>query len=661
MNLSEEIIDHLLSELVTFHKETPLSEEFQALYDKTPVNIMIQVLLEAYGDDSKIESAADILANQMLENEIPYAVILGDINFLKQALVRYYKSDDLLDLFETVDNKFERIKNSVAEIFLKECVRKNGVLPDKIMADKALIRIYQDWFSVFQKSVLHLDIKYFKSISKIDQQFLKALQYPESRMMCLDPNACEEIHRIHAQIMRQSKVLYLKLVEHDYLHAYILYNEVQVAVKQLVSLLVTLYYNYETNKIGNFFNFLEIACAFNNRVYLTLLNIQGMKRINALKGEKAGDHTLERVDQNLRELVNTNKEDFVYVQGLDGEFYILSISKELDEIKKTLTQLTDELQTPQPKTGVIQIKSITLFLNYFNSYTPEVFRKVIHEMHRQAAIPHVFLCQKETVQQFESLIFSQLQQSLDIVSFLEQDKVEIVLQPITALSAEEKPLAFEVLGRVRTDKGLLSAGIFIDRVNELGLSATFDLLILKTICSKAHLLREITDTIFINISPVSLNETRYIKQLLLSLENELKELNVVLELTEQTLLTEIDLVKKLSSTNDLVFAIDDFGTGFSSLLTVIDLATSNAVRYLKIDGSLTKSVIANPSIALVFDVISNLSKSLNIYSIAEFIENTDLAQALHDQNITYGQGYYLGRPNSIEYWLVERLSELEDA
>jgi hypothetical protein len=139
-------------------------------------------------------------------------------------------------------------------------------------------------------------------------------------MMCLDPNACDEIHQIHSKIMRQSKVLYLKLVEQDFIHAYLLYNEVQVAVKQLVSLLITLYYNYETNKIGNFFNFLEIACINNNQIFLSLLNIQGMKRINALKGEKYGDQVLKNVEHQLRQLVNSNKEHFVYVQGLDGEF-----------------------------------------------------------------------------------------------------------------------------------------------------------------------------------------------------------------------------------------------------------------------------------------------------------------------------------------------------
>ncbi len=523
------------------------------------------------------------------------------------------------------------------------------------MADKVLIKIYQDWFNIFQQSILHLDIKYFKSITEIDRRFLKAIQYPESRMMCLDPNACDEIQQTHSKIINQSKVLYLKLVEHDYIHAYILYNETQVAIKQLISLLVTLYYNYETNKIGNFFNFLEIACISNNQIYLTLLNVQGMKRINALKGEKFGDQVLRRIEQELRQLVDSDREHFVYVQGLDGEFYLLSMSKEAKDVKNILDQLAEQLQIPQSGTDKIQFKSITVFLNLFDSHSPEVFRKVIVEMQCQADNPPVFLNRKEVIKNFESCILNQIQESLDIASFIEQEKVEIVLQPITALNRDIKPIAFEVLGRVRTNKGLLSAGVFINRLIELGLTTTFDLLILKKICSNAHLLREISDTIFINISPTSLNEEHYIEQLLLSLDNELKELNIVLELTEQTLLTEIDLVKKLSTENGLVFAIDDFGTGYSSLLTVIDLATSNAVRFLKIDGSLTKGIIENPSVSLIFDVISNLSKSLNIHSIAEFIENADLAQALNNQNITYGQGYYLGRPHSIEYWLVESL------
>jgi hypothetical protein len=150
MHLSKEIIRYLLNELTTFHQETPLSEEFQAIYDKTPVNEMVEVLLEAYGDDEKIAPAAETLAHQMLENDIPYAVILGDINFLKIALVRYYRSEGVLDLFEIIDQKFGQIKNRIAEIFLKYQVEKNGVIPHKTMADKPLIKIYQDWFDIFQ-------------------------------------------------------------------------------------------------------------------------------------------------------------------------------------------------------------------------------------------------------------------------------------------------------------------------------------------------------------------------------------------------------------------------------------------------------------------------------------------------------------------------------
>jgi EAL domain-containing protein (putative c-di-GMP-specific phosphodiesterase class I) len=335
------------------------------------------------------------------------------------------------------------------------------------------------------------------------------------------------------------------------------------------------------------------------------------------------------------------------------------MSRDETDVKAALEQLATNLQHSQAESDGILFKSCTVFLNQFNSHSPEFFRKVIVEMKQRADTPPVFISNAQAILDFESHILTQIQKSLDIASFIEQEKIEIVLQPITTLKANKKPLAYEVLGRVQTDKGQLSAGIFIDRLIELGLTTTFDLLILKKVCDNAHLLREITDTIFINVSPVSLNEEQYIKQLLFALKNELKALNVVVELTEQTLLTEIDRVKKLSAENGLIFAIDDFGTGYSSLLTVIDLATSNAVRYLKIDGSLTKGIIENPSISLIFDVISNLSKSLNLYSIAEFIENADLAQALNAQNITYGQGYYLGRPNSIEYWLVESLSQIE--
>ncbi len=231
-----------------------------------------------------------------------------------------------------------------------------------------------------------------------------------------------------------------------------------------------------------------------------------------------------------------------------------------------------------------------------------------------------------------------------------------MLQPIVRLNAragERRFLGFEVLGRIRTDNGLLSAGLFIDQLIEMNLIDKFDSLMLEAICAKAEMIKSFADTLFVNVSPASLNNDRYVAELTDAMRGPLAGLNVVIELTEQTLLEKPDLVRRLAKEKGLVFAIDDFGTGYSSLMSVIELATDGVIRYLKVDGSLTKTIVEREATGYVFEIISEMAESLHLYSIAEFIENDAISSALAERNITYGQGFHLGRPHPPEYWLVE--------
>ncbi|ENJ4070358.1 EAL domain-containing protein [Enterobacter hormaechei] len=118
---------------------------------------------------------------------------------------------------------------------------------------------------------------------------------------------------------------------------------------------------------------------------------------------------------------------------------------------------------------------------------------------------------------------------------------------------------------------------------------------------------------------------------------------LVLEITERGLVEDTGTASaKLHELRKkgCFVAVDDFGTGYCSL----SLLQTLPVDYLKIDkifiDSLTSAGVDTP----VLDTIVNLSKRLGLTTIAEGVTTTHQVDWLNENQVTYVQGYYYGRP-----------------
>jgi len=200
-----------------------------------------------------------------------------------------------------------------------------------------------------------------------------------------------------------------------------------------------------------------------------------------------------------------------------------------------------------------------------------------------------------------------------------------------------------VLGRFREQNGYLSAGLFIDDIIRLGLVERFDQLILQRLTQLGEKLDQLTGRIFINVSSRTLEDENYIRALQEARQGPLSGLEVVLELTEQVLLENLDRVFQLHEQHGLNFAIDDFGTGFSSLQTVIELALHGGIQYLKIDGSLTNQLDSNPASEQIIRITRQMARELGLSTVVEYVETREQLQQLEDIDIDLGQGYLLGK------------------
>lgn len=95
------------------------------------------------------------------------------------------------------------------------------------------------------------------------------------------------------------------------------------------------------------------------------------------------------------------------------------------------------------------------------------------------------------------------------------------------------------------------------------------------------------------------------------------------------------------------FALDDFGTGMSSFEYLKNLPFD----IVKIDGSFVRDMLTDPVDHAMIRYTHEISKLRNQETVAEYVETQDDVNELRKIGITYGQGYFLGKPRPLSEWL----------
>lgn len=134
---------------------------------------------------------------------------------------------------------------------------------------------------------------------------------------------------------------------------------------------------------------------------------------------------------------------------------------------------------------------------------------------------------------------------------------------------------------------------------------------------------------------------------------------LVLEITERSLVEDTDTAS--AKLNELrqkgcQVAVDDFGTGYCSL----SLLQSLPVDYLKIDKIFIDSLTSPDVDTPVLDTIVDLSRRLNLSTIAEGVTAAHQVDWLIKNHVAYIQGYYYGRPMPADEFYLWYKGQIRD-
>jgi diguanylate cyclase (GGDEF)-like protein len=241
---------------------------------------------------------------------------------------------------------------------------------------------------------------------------------------------------------------------------------------------------------------------------------------------------------------------------------------------------------------------------------------------------------------------------------LKLDKLALFAQPIVPLRGESVPASYEILLRLQDEKGeMTSLGPLINAAHRYQLLPTIDKWVaqraLEMLAPYRNLLSSRGVGMSINVSGQSIGDETFVAQFAQWIKAaRLPHDCITIEITEQAAVTNLKLANKLMERLKNLgcqFALDDFGTGSNSLTTLNGLGISR----VKIDGSFVKNVVTDRNSHSTVRAIVELAAGLSIDTVAEFVENEEIAAEVRALGVDYAQGYAYGRPRPLKDILSE--------
>jgi diguanylate cyclase (GGDEF)-like protein len=208
---------------------------------------------------------------------------------------------------------------------------------------------------------------------------------------------------------------------------------------------------------------------------------------------------------------------------------------------------------------------------------------------------------------------------------------------------------FELLLRMIDDDGaIVGPGRFLSAARRYQLMPEVDQWVISEALGRlaphAALLDDVPVKFTINLSGQSLGEADFIDGLI----GRIRECGVnprvlCFELTEGEAIANLDraeeMMQRLRELGCSV-ALDDFGTGLSSLAYLRKLP----VDVLKIDGSFVRDVLKDPRAESMVQAIAQLARSMQMTTVAEYVETDEIRLRVARLGVDYGQGFAIARP-----------------
>tara|TARA_R110000824_G_scaffold67753_1_gene175394 strand:+ start:450 stop:2093 length:1644 start_codon:yes stop_codon:yes gene_type:complete len=378
-----------------------------------------------------------------------------------------------------------------------------------------------------------------------------------------------------------------------------------------------------------------------------MLDLDNFKSINDVHGHNAGDVVLKQVATRIASVVPPKN----LLARLGGDEFACAFifdPEQPEMVERIADDLIDAIASPIIENGTHLVVTTSIGMS---RYDPEA--DCVDALMRQADIA-MYSAKKQGRNRhcwFDEIMEKELQtrNSLETEMRAGIPKGEFVPYYEQQIDlATGKLTGFEMLCRwdSRT-QGLISPEVFIPIAEETGMIGDLSLSVLRQSFDDAkHWDPGLS--ISVNISPVQLLDPWLAQKIVkLLVETGFPANRLEIEITESALFENLSLAQSIVGSlknQGIKIALDDFGTGYSSLAHLRALPFDR----IKIDRSFVTSILLNSESKAIVKAITGLGESLGMTITAEGIEDKETESELRKIGCAKGQGWYYGRPLSVE-------------
>jgi len=232
---------------------------------------------------------------------------------------------------------------------------------------------------------------------------------------------------------------------------------------------------------------------------------------------------------------------------------------------------------------------------------------------------------------------------------IKDNRLRLAFQPIIE-SATGDIAHYEALLRIVGEDGTLSSvGAMIPIAERMGLISIIDELVLEMAVEEVKRSKNIR--LAFNVSNMTTGNNAWLKRFQELLDDSPEAASrLTVEITETAIHSDLNKTASFVASIQAVgaqVALDDFGSGYTSFRQLKTLS----LDIVKIDGAFIRDLADNHDNRFFVKTLLEFTQGFGLKTVAEFVENGEIAKILMDMGVTYMQGYYFGRPETHRRWL----------
>lgn len=395
-----------------------------------------------------------------------------------------------------------------------------------------------------------------------------------------------------------------------------------------------------------FLEWLSAQPADGSPLSAVVVDIDGLRTVNALYGRTGGDRVLRAVTDRLAALRGA-----LVVSRWGGDELAVIVDCSHVHLEAVFTEMRDLLAQP------IELENTQITVPVCAgaaAWTKDISVSLLMER-AEAALTHAKSQGSGSMQQVDELFEAELRRRAQIEMALRRANLEaeliVAFQPIVAVTGQ--PVGAEALVRWQSPElGLVSPVDFIPLATRLGIMRRLTEVVVRTATATAATWPVGAHGnplwVSVNLSPDLLAHEQFGEELLRWCHPHARD-RFVVEITESEYLSATTAAQVLSTLSHagVRILLDDFGTGYSSL----GYLTRYRFDGLKIDRSFVRSLPEDPEACNMARALTQLAQALHLSVTVEGVETRTQRSFLQALGVNSLQGYLFSRPIAAEQFV----------